>query len=151
MDCARVMRGMNSMVKSEAFGSRQRLETGAVAVGIEHGDDERAGLQGFHLIGARAAHLEEDVGVAQRVGRRRHDLGALGTQHIVGKARAQTGARLDLHMSAEPDELLGRLGRDRDARFVRPLRRYSYGDHELFQLSGGLSVDCPARRHGRFA
>ena len=48
----------------------QRLERRAVAVGIEHGDDERAGLQGRELVGGGTAHLQQDVGVAQRRRRR---------------------------------------------------------------------------------
>jgi hypothetical protein len=42
----------------------QRAERGLVAVRVEHGDDQRPGLQRGDLGRARAAHAEQDVGVA---------------------------------------------------------------------------------------
>ena len=128
----------------------QRLQRAAVAVRIEHGDDERAGLQRRHVGGGGAADLQEDVGVTQRVRRGGHDLRALRAQRLVGEARAGARAGLDLHLGAERGELLDRLGRHRNAWLVRSFGRNRNGDHALVRSGGGFSHRrARAPRHRR--
>ena len=126
--------------KKRGLRGRQRLQAGAVAVRVHDGRHDRARLQLGELLGARATHLEQDVGAGQRFFGGRGDLRALRLQHVVGEARTGSGARLHLHGAAQRDEFLDGVGRDRDARLVLALGRNCDGDHERFRSAG---------RHGR--
>ena len=67
-DCARVMRGINSIAKAVTPASAMAATAQRPAVGIHDGDDERALLDLGKLGRSQQAHLEHDIGPAGRVG-----------------------------------------------------------------------------------
>ncbi len=113
-------------------GARQRFESGAVVVGREDGGHDRPGLQGFDLVGRGPAHLEENVGAGESLGRTTGNGGAGRLQGVVGEARAGAGSRLHPDQAAQRGELLDRLRRHRHAGLAIALGRDRNRDHLRF-------------------
>ncbi|MGY4327106.1 hypothetical protein ACVWWG_001523 [Bradyrhizobium sp. LB7.2] len=111
-------------------GIGDRLQRRLIAVGVHDGDDERAALVLRQLGGFRALHLDDDVGVLQRVGA---DGGPHGGEFGIRQARLEAGARLNGDLGAQPLELLHRIRRSGNAR----LRRIDFlGNGDLHRPSG---------------
>ena len=103
MTCARVMRGINSIANADDAGIRDRLQRRFIAVGVHDRDDERAALVLRKLAGFGPLHLDDDVGILQRV---RADGGADRGEFGIRQARLDARARLDRDFGAERLEFL---------------------------------------------
>jgi len=71
-----------------------------------------------HLIQRRRAHLEDDVGTAQQLGRPGRHLRAGSAVGVVGEVGRRAGAALDRDGEAQLDEFRHDLGNGRDALFT---------------------------------
>jgi hypothetical protein len=98
----------------------ETVERSPVLVGVERRQHHGAGLQRRDLLGVRTAHLEQHVGLGQRVlqgfGDGRAGGGVIGVK--VGGGRA--GAGFDGHLEARGDQLLDRFRRRGDPGFGGP-------------------------------
>ena len=134
-------------------GAGQRLEAGPVVEGRQHGRHDGAGLQGLHLLAGGPAHLEQNVGPAQRLGGAGGDGRALRLQDVVGKARVRTGTRLHPHRAAERGELLDGFRRHGHAGLAIAFRRNGNRDHDgspRYAPAGNRRVIlAPSRRPAR--
>ncbi|MEY9737466.1 hypothetical protein ABH985_005255 [Bradyrhizobium ottawaense] len=112
-------------------GIGDRLQRGLVAIGVHDGDDERAALVLRELGGFRTLHLDDDVGILQRICA---DGGTYRGEFGIRQARFEAGARLDGDLGAQRLELLHRIGRSGDSR----LERIDFlGNGDLHRSSGG--------------
>jgi hypothetical protein len=112
------------------------------AGGIEQRDQQRARLDHRELVqpfrgGQRALDLEHDVGIAQRLRLFRRDHCPHRPEGVVRDRGTQSGAGLDHHIETKGNQLFDRIGRHRDAPFMRaPLLR----NGQLHQAGTSLSV-----------
>jgi len=89
-------------------GFRDRLQRRLIAVGVHDGDHQRTALVLAKLGGLRPLHLDDDVGILQRVGA---DGGAGRGVFGIGQARLDACARLDRDIDAQRLEFLHDIGR----------------------------------------
>ena len=108
MLCARVIRGINSIENAGDAPLRHRLRGGGLTERVRQSDDHLAGAEQFEvgapgvIRGARAAHLQHDVGVREQLRSRRGDTRARVGVGSVGEAGRRPGGRLDQDVEATP-------------------------------------------------
>jgi hypothetical protein len=112
-------------------GARNRLQRRLVAVRVHDGDHQRAALVFREFRRLRPLHLDNDVGVLERI---RADGGASRGELGIGQARLDARARFDHHIGADRLELLHGVGGSGDPRFGRV---DFLGNGNLHEASGG--------------
>ena len=93
--------------KGRHAGIRNRLQRGLIAIWVHDGDDQRATLVLRQLAGLGPLHLDDDVGVLQRIGAHR---GACRGEFRIRQAGFDARARLDRHFGAQRLEFLHGVG-----------------------------------------
>ena len=114
-------------------GACERRQRRAISVGINHRGNDGAGLQCGDILDTRPTNGEENVRAVNGF-RTRYDICSSGPIGVIGEARSRSGTRFDPHLGAKSGEFLHRIGRNRNARFVRRFTGDSYRDHVSAQL-----------------
>ena len=130
------MRGIEFHREGGDAGIRHGLEGRILAIGIHHGDDQRAPLVAGKLGRGRTAHLEHHVGTVDGAV---DDGCAGGDEFGVRNAGFDSSAGLDRDLGPEPLHLLDRVGRRGDPVLDRVgLARYGNA-HPTRLLMTGMS------------
>ena len=114
IDCARVMRGIDSIAKPTIAALGQTFDPLLVRQWLEEGDQRHALRHRRHLVGGRLAHADDDVGARIQLGAG-SNRGACLAVGLVREPGALAGARFDGDLEPGTGQARDRVGHERDA------------------------------------